>query len=335
MTDGIQSLIDAYEKNIALRKLEKSALILMARIAAMNINSEKLLEAIREPERQQFIELIAPALFSRKKLVQKNALIITFHLLGIGKEPISDFTGYAFDSVRHLIRYYDSGNFRRLGFVSDRVPKHKQPHFRDAIFALLHEPPRSHGINRTTWTIDLLHDVLAEQGALIGKNTISKIIRSKGYVFRKTREVLTSNDPEYREKLIAITNTFQHLGKRDMFFSIDEYGPVSVRERDGRRRVRKGEKPTVPQYQDSKGHIILVAALELRTNQISYFYTDRKDTRAMINLTHLLIEKYRDCRRLYLSWDAASWHSSKKYLAEVKRVNSREFRRFKDRPALF
>lgn len=334
MIDGVQALVDAYEENIALRKMEKTALILMARITSMKINPEKFLAAIREAERQKFIELVAPALCNRKKLVRQNAYIITFHLLGIDNHLISDFTGYALDSVRHLTGYYSKGNFRRLGFVSKKVPKHEQPELRDAIFALLHEPPRSHNINRTTWTIDLLHDVLAEQGVLIGKNAISRIIQSEGYVFRKTREVLTSNDPEYREKLTAITNTLQHLGRGDMFFSIDEYGPVSVRERGGRRRVRKGEKPTVPQYQDSKGHIILVAALELKTNQISYFYTDRKDTRAMINLTLWLIEKYRDCRRLYLSWDAASWHSSRKYLAEINHVNSREFREVQGSPSV-
>ncbi|WP_108860589.1 hypothetical protein [Ruegeria sp. Alg231-54] len=46
----------------------------------------------------------------------------------------------------------------------------------------------------------------------------------------------------------------------------------------------------------------------------------------MVKLLHLLLQEYFDCRRLYLSWDAASWHSSKKFLAEVKRVNKGEHR---------
>jgi len=51
----------------------------------------------------------------------------------------------------------------------------------------------------------------------------------------------------------------------------------------------------------------------------------------MINVMHLLIEEYRDFRRLYLTWNAASWHSSKKFLAEVKKVNSQQFKKYNDR----
>jgi hypothetical protein len=35
---------------------------------------------------------------------------------------------------------------------------------RRAIFSLLHEPPASHGINRTSWTMALLRQVLKENG---------------------------------------------------------------------------------------------------------------------------------------------------------------------------
>jgi len=190
----------------------------------------------------------------------------------------------------------------------------------------MHAPPASFDVNRTTWTIDLLRDVLEESGVLTGKNTISKMIRSEGYNFRKTREVLTSNDPLYREKLARITRILRRLGPADRFFSIDEYGPFSVKERGGRRRVRKGEYPTIPQYHDSKGFIIVTAALELASNQVTHFYSGKKDTQEMITLLHVLLDRYGDCRRLYLSWDSASWHSSKKFLGEVRRINSRSYR---------
>src|SRR6185295_9606897 len=129
---------------------------------------------------------------------------------------------------------------------------HLRKEVRDKIFAIMHAPPSHFGINRTTWTIDLLGEVLEEEGMLISNNTISKVIKLEGYNFRKTREVLTSNDPHYREKLERITRILRRLGPADRFFSIDEYGPFSVKERGGRRRVRKGEYPTVPQYQKSK-----------------------------------------------------------------------------------
>src|SRR5262249_35967255 len=77
----------------------------------------------------------------------------------------------------------------------------------------------------------------------------------------------------------------KHLGPADRFFSVDEYGPFSVKQHGGRRRVRKGECPTVPQYQISKGRLIVTGGLELSTNQVTHFYSDKKDSGEMIALS--------------------------------------------------
>ena len=147
-----------------------------------------------------------------------------------------------------------------------------------------------------------------------------------GYKFRKTKEVLTSNDPDYRSKLKNITNTLNRLGPYDRFFSIDEYGPVSVRHRGGRIRVKKGERAVVDQYQNPKGKVIMTAALELRNNQMSYFYSLKKDSEEMIRLADFLQQKYHYCRYLYFSWDAASWHSSSIFLKELDKLNDWDYR---------
>jgi hypothetical protein len=215
---------------------------------------------------------------------------------------------------------------------SNRTKKAERQDLRDRLFAVMHAPPIDYDINRTTWTIELLQRVLAKEAIKIGQNTIAKMIRNEGYIFRKTRQVLTSNDPDYRCKLKKITGILKCLGPYDRFFSVDEYGPFSVKQRGGRRRVRKGEYPTVPQYQISKGRLIVTAALELSTNQVIHFYSDKKDTGEMIALLRLLLKQYSGCRRIYFSWDAASWHSSKNFLAEVGRVNNIEYRKSNNTP---
>mgnify|MGYP000947922531 FL=1 len=194
----------------------------------------------------------------------------------------------------------------------------------------MHQPPSLFGINRTTWTIDLLASVVENTKKPVEQkitNTIvSHAIRDMGYKFRKTKEVLTSNDPDYRSKLKNITNTLNRLGPYDRFFSIDEYGPVSVRHRGGRIRVKKGERAVVDQYQNPKGKVIMTAALELRNNQMSYFYSLKKDSEEMIRLADFLQQKYHYCRYLYFSWDAASWHSSSIFLKELDKLNDWDYR---------
>src|SRR5437016_5010413 len=58
--------------------------------------------------------------------------------------------------------------------------------------------------------------------------------------------------------------------------------------------------------------LILTAALELSGNQVTHFYSANKNTTEMIRMMELLVEQYRDRRKVYLSLDAASWHISKR-----------------------
>lgn len=54
---------------------------------------------------------------------------------------------------------------------------------------------------------------------------------------------------------------------------------------------------------------------------MTHFYSERKNTDEMIKLMYTLLKQYKNQSKLYLSWDAASWHISKKLKEEVKKVN--------------
>ena len=200
------------------------------------------------------------------------------------------------------------------------------PNYKSAIFKVLHCPPKLYGFNRTTWRQQDLSAALKLNGVQIGKNYISKIIHNAGYRCRHVKEVLTSNDPRYREKVGRILTILRRLKNTERFFSIDEFGPVAIRKKGGRRLVAPGETPTVPQFQRSKGRLILTGALELSTNQMTHFYSTGKNTDEMIRLLELLLDQYRSCTKLYLSWDAAGWHTSKQFKQRVKEVNSAKYR---------
>jgi hypothetical protein len=117
-----------------------------------------------------------------------------------------------------------------------------------------------------------------------------------------------------------------HLPKRKAFFSVDEFGPFSVKIQGGKALTPKGILRTYPQWQISKGKLIVTAALELSSNQITHFYSEKKNTYEMIKLMHVLLNKYKEKRRIFLSWDAASWHILKAIDKEVFCVNSENFR---------
>ena len=197
-----------------------------------------------------------------------------------------------------------------------------RPDGRVLTLTLIHESPRLHDINRASWSLNTLATVYERlYGASISKSSISEYFRAAGYKFKKAKKVLTSNDPEYHTKVGVITQILSELKEDEAFFSIDEYGPFAIKRKGGRKRVGPGEDYVVPQYQKSKGWLILTAALELSRNQITHFYSLKKNTEEMIKMADLLRTKYRTCRTIYLSWDAASWHISKKLFSHLDVVN--------------
>ena len=69
----------------------------------------------------------------------------------------------------------------------------------------------------------------------------------------------------------------------------------------------------------------MTAALELSENQVTHFYSERKNTDEMLKLLEMLLEKYASQSCIYFSWDAASWHASKKLYKRVEEFNSAEY----------
>jgi transposase len=196
------------------------------------------------------------------------------------------------------------------------------------IIKLIHEPPKLHGINRTSWFLtDLAETYRKIYSTYISTSTISQYLKSEGYTYRKAKEVLTSPDPQFRKKMNEITDILKNLGTREKFFSIDEFGPFAVKIKGGRSLVQKGEIKTFPQIQKSNGFTICTAALELSSNQITHFYSTKKNTIEMIKLIKLLLSQYNTEEKLYLSWDAASWHSSKELNIFLDSINHEAYRK--------
>jgi hypothetical protein len=115
-------------------------------------------------------------------------------------------------------------------------------------------------------------------------------------------------------------------GADEAFFSIDELGPVAVTMRGGCSLQLPGQIRTVPQWQNSRGAFILTAALDLAKNQMSYFFSEHKNTDETIRLVESLRERYATHRTLYLSWDSAPWRRSARLEEHLTLLNDRASR---------
>lgn len=179
------------------------------------------------------------------------------------------------------------------------------------VLGLIHSRPKAYGINRASWSRASLATAYKQcYGETISKSTVSRILQKAGYKIKKARRVLSSPDPQYREKVDLVLSTLRNLQPNELFFFIDELGPLRVKKYGGRGYVHEKDVPTVPQEQPNKGSVIMSGALNATTNQVSWLYSSAKDTQAMIDLVEILFNQHPFASRIYLTWDAASWHKS-------------------------
>ncbi|RVU02136.1 IS630 family transposase [Mucilaginibacter limnophilus] len=227
-----------------------------------------------------------------------------------------------------------AGLLRKPWTLNDEKQKEVEQKIKN-LNALIHQSPSLYGINRTSWRTEDLAAVYSKvYGVVLTRSTVWNYLQRQGYRFRKAKEVLTSPDPKFREKLDKITSILNNLKPDDRFFSIDEMGSCGIRAKVGWSYTEPGEQKTVKAHQKAKAYIICTAALELTTNQVTHFYSRAKNTDEMIKLMEVLIEQYRGMRKIYLSWDAASWHASSKLKERIKEVSARAYRKEHGTPAV-
>jgi transposase len=269
------------------------------------------------------LEVFLDRLYNGRLSDRSKSLAILACQRGLPIRTICAFLGISNSTYSAYKRIFLSGGTDAL-FARKSYPNRRRDSetLKSAIFKLLHEPPSNYGINRTTWTMSLFRKVLNETGNGACPDVIRRITRSAGYRWRKARVVLTSADLKYSEKLDRIHSILSNLKSDEAFFSIDEYGPFAVKMRGGLKLTAPGEQNVVPQWQKSRGSLILTGALELSKNQVTHFYSSKKNTAEMIKMMDVLVVNYADHRKLYLSWDAASWHISKQLNQRIEEHNS-------------
>jgi transposase len=147
------------------------------------------------------------------------------------------------------------------------------------ILALIHGRPQASAINRASWNLPSLAAAYRlRYEETISESTVGRLIRTAGYKVKKARRVLSSPDPEYREKVDLVLSTLRNLQQNELFFFIDELGPLRVKKYGGRAFVHGKDILSIPQEQGHKGSVIMSGALNATTNQVSWLYSSAKDT---------------------------------------------------------
>ncbi len=192
-----------------------------------------------------------------------------------------------------------------------------------ALIEILHHKPSAHGINRSNWNLACLAEVFGRlYGQRPSKSTVSRLLRQAGLSWKKSKKVLTSPDPHYRDKVELLLKTLHSLKLDEDLFFVDELGPLQIKRYGGRCYTPKGVVPSHSQNQRSKGSVTVYGALSATTNQVSWFYGKTKDSAGMIDMAEILFNQYHSKSKIYLTWDAASWHGSTELVEWADSLNN-------------
>jgi transposase len=226
---------------------------------------------------------------------RKKALTILARKRGIPNAIISAVLHSSRKTTRRYFTIYSKAGPSMLFGSSTRHAKtptkdlEKTKHILD----FLHQRPTAFGINRASWTQRaLIHAYKERYDERLSRRTVERLIKSAGYSWRKARRTLASPDPNYDEKVEVLSRTLMSLSESELFFFLDEWGPIQVRKRCGKAYSAKYDVPRIPRPQTSKGTASLVAALSATTNQMTWTFVKSKDTRAMIDLLEILYNQH-------------------------------------------
>lgn len=153
----------------------------------------------------------------------KRAVVITGSYEGVPLNDQVKQVEVTLQTLHEWIDRYKSKGIRKLLVDSDAnyVAKSSilKKEKKEKLMRLLHESPQLHGFNRPTWQlVDLAKAFTQLYGIPMGESTAQAYVKECGFVFKRAKEVLTSPDPKFRDKLNHIRGILQQLSPREKFF---------------------------------------------------------------------------------------------------------------------
>jgi hypothetical protein len=196
------------------------------------------------------------------------------------------------------------------------------------IVDIIHTPPCTFNINRTTWNYSSITAAYSQLYAEhISKKTVERVVKAARYTWRRGRKVLTSPDTEYRNKVERLLDVLGALRGDEKFFFIDEVGPYRVRKYGGiSLKPEDGEIIEEVSHEKSRGKVQFVAALDAVANQMTWIFTENKKSQSIISLLDQLARDHRAAKNIFLTWDAVSMHKSSEVTKWLESHNCQEDR---------
>lgn len=212
--------------------------------------------------------------------------------------------------VRDVIHAFNERGFDALDPKwSGGRPRAVDDTTRQKVVAMAKTDPRALGLPFSCWSlVKLAAHVAREKIAVVGRETIRRILRSEKVSFQTTTTWKASNDPDFVAKMLRVLDLYDNPPAGGRVLCVDEFGPLNLLPRTGKTwRPAGRSKRLRATYHRNDGVRHMLAALDLATGQLTYRIRARKRWREFLNLLTVLRNRYPD-ERLYVILDNFSPH---------------------------
>ena len=162
-------------ENNEFRIRERQLSVFMRRFALGDVTPERLKQHVGNTLSSKDLATLYSCLTGRSRCKRIRALIVVFHLCGVPTGSMVNGLGIYSRTVTKHIRIFRRDGVDALFPARKGVVRWEDPKYKDALFGILHSPPRDHGFNRTTWRGKDLASVMVRIGMPIGNSTQGRV----------------------------------------------------------------------------------------------------------------------------------------------------------------
>jgi transposase len=136
----------------------------------------------------------------------RRAQILLASARGDAVEPIARTVGVSVQSVRNAIHAFDERRLESLVRRSSRnltVTPTIDEQGRERLRHILHQSPRTFGLERSLWSLESAAEVCVAEGITpqrMSDETIRRALKALGSSWKRAKQWITSPDPEYARK---------------------------------------------------------------------------------------------------------------------------------------
>lgn len=283
----------------------------------------------------QEVESLLKLSRSSETIIHRRSRIILLSAQGRKADEIAEIVGLHANSIRLVIRSFNKGG---IDSIAPRAKSGRPRAFgedvQDKIIGLLRQKPTKYGVQSGVWTLEEAAKVAVEEGIVcsICIESVRQVLLRAKLSWRSVKAWIAPSDPEYETKKrrrdwaieTALGDDEYDLEFADESWFVAQMPDGIMNPQMDNVWTCEGKTVKVPSSRKkSQITLSIYAGMSVKSGQINYRFCHKNNTDETIEYLVMRSEQCRQqgLKRLYIVWDNASFHISKKLKAWLKEHN--------------